>query len=143
MDRYSDRKEPVIEAVPAGVLLEWCAKKPVERYSFVASVCKLFVEENDEDKGLKFTNIALALWNTSKDKKAVLSCFVSRFHPMSWMGSLASVLERRLRLFDELESDDPAAELALVSAKAEVQTWIDSVRAREQEEERMRNSSFE
>lgn len=143
VDRYSERKKPVIESVPTEVLLEWCAKAPEERYPFVASVCELFAEGNSEPKRVKITDTALALWNAAQDREAVLSCFVRRFHPLSWSGSLASLMERRLRLFDELEVHDRAAELALGSAKAEVKTWIDKERARELEEERLQNSSFE
>ncbi|MDQ8180734.1 hypothetical protein [Pelagicoccus sp. SDUM812005] len=141
-DRYSDRKAGVIDKVPTDILMEWCSIAPESRYQFIANICSFF-KKVDGNSGLKLTDIGFALWKSAPDKKAVLAGFVGQLYPLSWMGSLANTLERRLRLFDELEAVGRTSELALAKAKAKVQTWVDDQRAKEQEEERLRNLSFE
>lgn len=142
-DRYSDRRASIIDMVPTDILMKWCAKLPEKRYRFVATVCRWFTKDNCDGKSLKLTESALALWKWAPDRDEVLSSFVRRLHPVSWVGSLAGALEDRLRLFDELEPDDCSSELALARVKTDVQGWVDAQRAREQEEERQRNLSFE
>lgn len=143
-DPYSERGETALGLVPTEVLLDWCNEKPETRYAFAAGACKLFEKQDDEKTPLAISDTAATLFASTPEKSAVLKEFVNRFHPRSWSGSLADILEARLPLLDQLAtSGHEAFRSEIDAAKADLQNLIDAERAREKEEEKARNSSFE
>jgi hypothetical protein len=74
----------------------------------------------------------------------VLNEIIARLHPTSWSGSLATKLEERLKLLNELLGGDaPALAEAVAEAKRKLQAVIDAERRSEREEDRARNNRFE
>ena len=143
-DPYSERCETALGLVPTEVLIDWCNEKPETRYAFAAGACKLFEKQDDKKSPLAISGTATALFASAPEKSAVLTEFVNRFRPSSWSGSRADILEIRLPLLDQLTvSGHEAFSSEIAAAKAELQNWIDLERAREKEDEKSRNSSFE
>lgn len=143
-DPYSEQGETTLGLVPTDVLIDWCNEKPDTRYAFAAGGCKLF-EKNDGDRApLVISDTASRLFASAPEKSAVLTEFVNRFLPRTYSGSLADILDTRLPILDQLPaSGDEAVKSEIAAAKVTLQDRIDAVRAREKEEERSRNSSFE
>ena len=143
-DPYSEQRETALGLVPAEVLIDWCNEKPVTRYAFAAGACKLFEKQDDEKTPLAISDTAVALLAAAPDKIVVVQKFIRRFRPSGGSGSPADILEARLPLLDQLTaSGDEAVGSAIAMAKTSLQKWIDAERAREREEEKLRNSSFE
>ena len=141
---YFDQDDVPFSDIPKEILIEWCNGDPDARYSYAANACQLF-ERQDKDKGsLKITDIAIAILTAAPDKMTVVGIFMKRFHPTSWGGSLVNILENRLPLFDQLDiCGDQAVNHAITFNKEKYLETIEAERAREREEERSKNSSFE
>ena len=143
-DPYSERRETALELVPTEVLIDWCNEKPDTRYAFAAGTCKLFEKRDDEKTPLAISDTAVSLLAAAPDKTAVVPKLIRRLRPSFGTGSLADILEARLHLLDQLAvSGHEAVRSEIAVAKANLQNWIDAERAREKEEEKSRNSSFE
>lgn len=143
-DSISDRRESAIATVPQDVFLEWCDVAPEHRYTFAAKTCRLFDRFNELENEIQLSEVAKVVFANAPNKKLVLSIIAERFHPRSWSGSLADILEQRMPLLDEFSSDkDPSLNQEIEAAKASFQKWIDAERKREAEDERGRNASFE
>jgi len=143
-DPYSGRREGALSAVPRELLIKWCDENPALRYPFAAGVCELFEKGSTDESATGFSETALALFTRAPDKQAVLAEFLRRFHPGTWSGSLADILEARLLLLDQLAAgDDGAFADDIETAKGWLRREIDRERTREQDEERARTSSFE
>jgi hypothetical protein len=141
---YSERSETVCELVPAEIFIDWCNEDPKFRFPVAASVCKFLEKENGEKAPLKLSDTAVALLSVAPDKSVIFKIFASRLYPRSWSGSLHNYLEKRIPLLDQLATmypDESRTEIEVV--KAELQSRIEAARARENAEERSRNSSFE
>jgi hypothetical protein len=116
------RRNP-IDNVSAADLLTWCDRDPKTRYPIAASAVTSFRRSGD---GLRpqWTSIALQLLDRAPDRIAVLKKFISKFSPVSWSGSHATILESNAGLLDDLDSyPDPtvvrfAAEEKVRLAKA-------------------------
>jgi hypothetical protein len=143
-EQYSVRHETAFQVIQQEVLIDWCNKNPEARYPFAAGACKLFDVQDDGKAPSAISDIAKALLAASPDKAAVISQFVRRFHPMSWSGSLADIMQARLPLLDHLLiAGDEAIASEIAAAKTKLQKSIDAERARENKEEKSRYSSFE
>jgi hypothetical protein len=143
-DIGSERRETALGCVPTDVLIDWCNEKPDIRYVFASDACKLFEKQDNNNAPLVISDTAAALFAAAPDKVAVVHQFVRRFHPRTYSGSLADILEARLPLFDQLVStDNEAVRSSIATAKTEMKKWIDAERTRENNEEKSRNSSFE
>lgn len=152
---YSDRKETALSVVPVDVLIDWCNTSPSDRYVFAARSCKLFdtrsraSEEHAnidsvDDSELVISEAALAVLANAPDKKTVIECYLMRFTPSGWSGSLAEILKKRIPLLDALNLGN-AEELKplLATARASLERRIAAEELREDEEERERTGSFE
>lgn len=143
-DSISDRRESAIATVPQDILLEWCDVAPEHRYTFAAKTCRLFDKFNEQKNEIQLSEVAKAMFANAPNKKLVLSIITERFHPRSWSGSLADILEQRKPLLDEFASDDDTSlNQEIEAAKANFQKWIDSERKRDADDERGLNASFE
>lgn len=152
---YSDRRETALSVVPVDVLIDWCNASPSDRYVFAARSCKLFdtrgrtSEEHAnidsvDDSELVISEAALAVLANAPDKKAVIECYLIRFTPSGWSGSLAEILKKRIPLLDALNLGN-AEDLkpVLATARASLERRIAAEELLEDEEERERTGSFE
>lgn len=152
---YSDRKETALSVVPVDVWIDWCNTSSSDRYVFAARSCKLFdtrsraSEEHAnidsvDDSELVVSTAALAVLANAPDKKAVIECYLMRFMPSGWSGSLAQILKKRMPLLDALNFGN-AEELkpVLAAARASLEQRIAAEEFLEDKEERGRIGSFE
>ena len=135
-------KSPM-DVVADEVILGWCDRDPKPRYPLAAAVARLFKRPNDKAPH-EWTSLTCQLLLKSPDPEAVLKEIASRLHPTSWSGSLATKLESRLKLLDQLDIDAVQPLMAaLDAAKATLKRRIEAERRRETEEDRARSGRFE
>ena len=136
------RKSPM-DAVPDDVVIGWCDRDPNVRYNLAAAVALLF-KKPDDTAPQEWTNLARQLLLKAPDPEAVFKEIVSRLQPTSWSGSLATKLESRLKLLDQLDDGAiPALAAPLDAAKGTLKRRIEVERRRETEEDRTRSGRFE
>jgi hypothetical protein len=133
----------VVDVVPDDVMLGWCERDPQLRYPIAAAVAALFTHSNDHEPH-EWTGLAPKLFQNAPEPRLVLKAIVRRLYPMSWSGSLATKLDSRLKLLDQLEIGDvPELRAALDEAKATLKKDIEAQRRRETDEDRARSGRFE
>uniref|UniRef100_UPI00200BEE16 hypothetical protein n=1 Tax=Pseudomonas moorei TaxID=395599 RepID=UPI00200BEE16 len=77
-------------------------------------------------------------------KKAVIECYLIRFMPSGWSGSLSEILKKRIPLLDALNlGSEEELKPVLAAARASLERRIAAEELREDEEERKRTGSFE
>lgn len=96
-----DRDNPSY-AIPDEVLIRWCKADSSYRYPLAASIIP-FVEHTKDGNILFWSKQAKSLLLQAPDLEKVLSTFINRFEPMSWVGSRATIMESYMPLFDQLE----------------------------------------
>jgi len=129
--------------VPDDILLAWCDADPAIRYPLMAASAGLFKRPTN-DQPHEWLPLASKLLNKAPDPHAVLKEIVRRLRPWNWSGSLATKLEGRLKLLEQLPIDQtPGLADALGKAKAEVQEWIARERRNETAESQARGGRFE
>lgn len=82
-------------------LLSWCENDAVVRYQLLLSVVEVF-KESDETGKLEWTPIADTILERAPDLGSALERLASAIIPMSWSGSRADIMKRRLVLFPKL-----------------------------------------
>jgi hypothetical protein len=87
-------------ALPEKTVIAWCEKGKPARYVLMAPVIDAISEADNGDT--TWQPLALAILAKARNKEKVLAAYLQQFRPMSWSGSRASIMERRLGLFDEL-----------------------------------------
>src|SRR3989338_3910980 len=152
---YTDRKETALSVVPVDVLIDWCNASPSDRYVFAARSCKLFDTrsraseehaniDSADDSELVISEAALPVVAHSPDKKAVIQCYLMRFTPSGWSGSLAEILKKRIPLLDALNlGNEEELKPVLTAARSSLERRIAAEELREDEEDRERTGSFE
>ncbi len=108
----SNIHENPLNHIPDSTIISWCKSDPECRYCLIVTSLQLFIA-SDETAELKWRPIFFLLLSKAPDLGAVLSSLDATITPLSWSGSLADVLQKRLVLFESLyEHDD-----------AKVRTW--------------------
>ena len=132
-----------IEVVVDDVIIGWCDRDPNTRYPLAAAVALLFKRPSDKAPH-EWTNLARQLLLKAPDPEAVFKKVAGRLHPKSWSGSLATKLESRLELLDQLDVGAvPDLAAALDMAKAMLKRQIDVERRHEAEKDCARSGRFE
>lgn len=129
-----DRDNPSY-AIPDEVLIRWCKADSSYRYPLAASIIP-FVEHTKDGNILFWSKQAKSLLLQASDLEKVLSTFINRFEPMSWVGSRATIMESYMPLFDQLEELVPSDLLPFVQ---ESKTRFKRVIAKEVHEEEKYN----
>jgi hypothetical protein len=145
-DPNRENRETAIRKVSDEHLIEWCNISPADRYIFAANACRLFVKiangTNIEEIGLAPT--ALSVLKHAPDPKAVLEIFIDRFQPSGWSGSLADILQGRVKLLEQLNfSNNPNLKVEIASARKMLEKRIADERNWEKDRERSSTGSFE
>jgi hypothetical protein len=132
-----------LDAVPDGVILDWCSRDPATRYPIAAACMPLFRRANHQEPHA-WTDLPRKLLENAPDARAVLSEIAYRLRPTSWSGSLATKLESRLALLSDLPVGDvPELKAALEQAKDHFRDQIERERRHETERDKARSSRFE
>lgn len=137
------RRNP-LDAIPEETVIEWCDKDPETRYLAMAGAVSLVNGSEEEDVTSRWSGIALKLIECAPDPVAVLRTFVGRFRPSGWSGSLASILEGRKALLEELKAHKNPDVPALAAAEANcLAAEVDATRQWEAKHDRERDERFE
>jgi len=132
-----------LDAVPEDLLLAWCSKEPAIRYRTVAALVTAF-RRADEKAPLEWTAVALKLLGLAPDRGVVLKQFVAQFHPRSWSGSRAAIMESHIKLLDDLVADGAPTLTALVAEQRQgLHLAIERERRWETDHDRARDERFE
>lgn len=84
------------------VLIEWCKSGRSERWELLAAIVPPLAK--DEIDGVRWSDKAVELLRESPTPDKVLEQLVDRLAPLSYSGSRAEIMARRLPLFDSLDS---------------------------------------
>jgi hypothetical protein len=102
-----------MSAVSDDVIIGWCDGDSMARYPLAAAVALLFKRPADHAPLV----VTRQLLVKAPDPEAVLKEIVRRLRPTGWSGSLATTLESRLKLLEQLDlSAVPALAGAFVAA---------------------------
>lgn len=131
------------DVVPCDTLIAWCETDRERRYVLAASIIT-FTHRPDKRGSVKWSEHAKAILTRAPDPKAALEVFIRRFHPRSWSGSRAAVIEANGRLLDRLDSLVPSGVAPFVTkAKAQLAQDVARERQRETEHDRAMDERFE
>ena len=145
-DPYRENRETAIRKVSDEQLVEWCDMSPPDRYIFAANGCRLFVKSANgtTSEEIEWAPTALRILQHGPDPKAILEIFIDRFQPTSWSGSLADVLQSRVKLLDNQNfKNNPNLSVEIENARKKLERQIALERRRDEDGERSRTGSFE
>jgi hypothetical protein len=132
-----------IDGVSPETLLEWCRRAPAERFPLAAQLVTV-VNGGENGPAAQWTPAARALLEKAPEPVAVLSNLVSRLRPLSWSGSMASILSARAELLQGLcDHQDHALSARAKEAYALLQRQILAEREWETKDNRARDERFE
>jgi hypothetical protein len=131
------------DLVPEGELLGWCDQHPATRYTAVAE--RLTAFRHSADSGhVEWTSTAHKILDRAPNRIEVLKKFVGQFSPMSWAGSLATILESNARLLDDLaDYPDPKVIEFIRAERVRIARVIESEKHQETHFERIQSERFE
>jgi type II secretory pathway component PulF len=110
----------------------------------VAAAIAVLFKRSGDNAPHEWTSLTHELLLKAPDPLAVLKEIVHRLHPTSWTGSLATKLESRLQLLEQLDlGTTPASLAAHNEAKTRLKQRVETERRREIEEDRARSGRFE
>jgi hypothetical protein len=119
----------LLDEVPLDALIAWANEDASERFPALASVISLFMGGDDEGSEAMSPK-ALSLLDAAPDKEAILSRYEARFHPSSWSGSMADILERRRLAIQKLAShSDPVVVAWAETSDRKLAEWAEKERA--------------
>jgi hypothetical protein len=135
-------KDP-LGVVPDDILIAWCEVDPTIRYPLMTASAGLFKRPTNNQPH-EWLPLAWKLLNKAPDPHVILKEIVRRLRPWSWSGSLATKLEGRLKLLEQLPIDQtPALANAINKATTDLREWIAKERRSEAAESVARDGRFE
>jgi hypothetical protein len=96
-----DREDNPANQIPQSVLIDWCEWDPEVRYTQLVASLSTYSKSKEADE-LHWMPLVFSILEKAPNVQAVLSRLESTIYPMSWSGSYADTLERRLVLFTSL-----------------------------------------
>jgi hypothetical protein len=125
------------------IIIDWCEKNPAARYPVVAaSIVAYRIGENENQ--FEWVPLSLTIIDNAPDAIAVLNEFKRKFRPMSWSGSRADIMQRRLSLILTLKSHrDPIVSEWACNEEGMFEAEIRSEREGEETRNRYQNERFE
>lgn len=141
-DTFEERDNP-FNKISDDDLISWCERDPENRYPLIASAIRTF-SGSAQTNELTWKPIIYLIFERAPDLGVVLDHFADSIRPMSWSGSRADILQKRLVLFQCLYEHDNAEIRAWARAQyLALQEVIITERELEFGRNRQRNESFE
>lgn len=142
-ERLNDHQSNAADVIPCKSLIAWCEQDHESRYPLAASIIT-FSRCSEANSSLAWSETAKVLLTNAPNPRSVLEVFIERFHPMSWSGSRAAIIEVNAHLLDSVEPLVPACLMPFVS-EAKVRLAQEVARERESEiqKDRARDERFE
>jgi hypothetical protein len=142
----------ILGKVDENVMIEWARERPEARLPALAHVILPWIPKEDpqqtqpmEGAGpLTWSSVGLRLIVEASDPLPVLDAYEQRLHPSSWWGSLADILDERVKLIEEF-LEHPDIRVRDWAAQARQRFAHHSLRQREADaaEARARDQRFE
>lgn len=107
-----ERVDSPVNQIPENILINWCEQDPETRYLMIVSSMQMYSKPKDSEN-LCWHPILFTIFSKSPNIQAVLSQLENEIYPMSWSGSWADTIAKRLTLFDRL----------LEHPNSEIQDW--------------------
>jgi hypothetical protein len=128
-----------VQAVDTEFMMAWADEDPVPRYGALGRAVPLFVSENDGAVTSVSDTFRLLL-DRAPDKVAFLGAYDRHMSPISWSGSLATVLHSRRDSLNSLAShSDASIRSWALDAQRRLELWA----ASELQRDSAREESFE
>lgn len=138
-----DRDYNPINQIPENVLIDWCEQDPKTRYPQLVPSLHTYSISKETDS-LQWKPIVYSILEKSPDVQAILPGLERKIYPMSWSGSYADTLERRLVLFTCLyDHPNPVIREWAIEQYAQLQRRINKERERDLRENQARFERFE
>jgi hypothetical protein len=141
-DASHNHKSP-FDNVSAAPILAWCDREPATRFLSLAEVISPIREDPIQHK-VFWNDLALQLVQRAPAPSQVLEQLVRRFTPDGWWGSLATAMETRAQLLDQLVAhENPEIAASAARLKAQLADRIEAERCREAAHDREMDERFE
>ena len=96
-----ERNDNPINQIPENVLIDWCEKDAKIRYIQLVSSVQTYWKPKESGE-LSWNPIVYSILEKASNVQEVLSRLQTTISPMSWSGSYADTMEKRLVLFASL-----------------------------------------
>jgi len=132
-----------LSRIADNIIIDWCEINPSDRYPVVATSIVAYRQGENNDQ-FEWTPLSLTIIDNAPDAVAVLNGFKRAFRPMSWSGSRADIMEKRLSLISSLKShQNPIVSEWACHEEKMFKDEIRSERQGEGQHNRSRNERFE
>lgn len=138
-----ERADSPVNQIPENILISWCEEDPAARYPLIVSSMQTYSKPKDSEE-LFWEPILSSIIEKSPNIKSVLSQLESEIYPMSWSGSRADAMAKRLPLLRKLFKH-PNSEVQewAVKQHQKLQIAVENQRAFELKENQERFERFE
>lgn len=147
LSRDSTFEKSPLGGIEPQLLIDWCRMGGAERWISVADAIQPFGPDDTSEADSHTTGLssqAKLLLATAPDPEAVVAVFFGHVSPMSWSGSRADIMERRLLAMEQLASHpNERVRQAFDQGALGLRQIIARERERERAEDRERDVSFE
>ncbi|HHQ4441800.1 TPA: hypothetical protein ACSP1W_001016 [Aeromonas veronii] len=125
-------------------LISWCCARNEPRVWVAIAASIHLWEKDDEIEGLRMSELALRLLESSPDPAIVLEIFAERVTPSSWSGSRAELMQSREKAIRKLVEHERAdISTAAQTVSANLIQLIERQKEREQREDMEHEQRFE
>jgi hypothetical protein len=139
----SDRSANPLSQIADNVIIDWCENNPSARYPVAAASIVAYRQGENENR-LEWTPLSLTIIDNAPDVVTVLNEFKRAFRPMSWSGSRADIMQKRLSLLSSLKSHkNPEVSEWACNEERVFEEEIRSERQLEEKDNRSRDERFE
>lgn len=138
-----ERADSPVNQIPENILIDWCEQDPERRYPLIVSSTQMYSKPKDSEE-LCWHPMLFIIFSKSPNLQIVLSQLESEIYPVSWSGSLADAMAKRLTLLAML-FEHPNSEIRdwAVMQHQKLQHAVQVERERELKENQERFERFE
>ncbi len=140
---YSYHNTNPLSQIADNVIIDWCENNPSVRYPVAAASIVAYRQGGNENR-LEWTPLSLTIIDNAPDAVAVLNKFKRACRPMSWSGSRADIMQKRLSLLSSLKyHKNPVVSEWARNEERVFEEEIRSERQLEEKDNRSRDERFE
>lgn len=138
-----ERADSPVNQIPEKAIIDWCDQDPETRYPLIVSSMQMYSNLKDSEE-LCWHPVLSTIFEKTQNLQAVFSQLEKEISPMSWSGSRADALAKRLTLFTKL-SEHPNSEIRdwAILQHQKLQIAVQKERERELKENQERFERFE
>lgn len=96
-----ERADSPVNQIPENILIGWCEQDQETRYPLIVASMQMYSKPKDAEE-LCWHPILSTIFENTPNLQVVLSQLESEIYPMSWRGSRADAMAKRLILFTKL-----------------------------------------